>query len=199
MKIAIMQPYFFPYEGYFELIKKVDLFVFLDDVQYIRRGWINRNIIKVPNSKFLTIPVQKANQNSLIKDIKIFGNWVPKHIKLFKNFFGSKVLNNKVFEYYTTLEGWAQLSPMVCDTVQWMCRHMEIECKFDFSHNYPSEKKGKDRIIELCKHFGASEYFNLPNGSKIYSLQDFKNNDIQLNFIDTSKFECVSILQKYLL
>jgi len=69
-KIAIMQPYFFPYIGYFQLINAVDKFVFYDDVNYINKGWINRNnIIVNGHAKFINIPLKKASQNKLIKDV----------------------------------------------------------------------------------------------------------------------------------
>lgn len=70
MKIAIMQPYFMPYIGYFQLINAADKFVLLDDVNFINRGWITRNRILVNGKpKYITIPLKKASQNRLIKDI----------------------------------------------------------------------------------------------------------------------------------
>ena len=72
MKLAVMQPYFFPYIGYFQMINAVDVFVFYDDVNFIKRGWINRNKILVNGSEcLLTIPCIKASQNKYISDIKI--------------------------------------------------------------------------------------------------------------------------------
>lgn len=73
MKISIMQPYLFPYIGYFQLINAVDKFVILDDVTFIKKGWINRNRILLNNNAFLfTLPVEKISQNKLIKDTKMF-------------------------------------------------------------------------------------------------------------------------------
>ncbi|MDA3872330.1 MAG: WbqC family protein, partial [Candidatus Marinimicrobia bacterium] len=67
MKLAIMQPYFFPYIGYFQLINAVDKFVVYDDVNFIKRGWINRNYININNKKVLfTLPVKDKSQNKLI-------------------------------------------------------------------------------------------------------------------------------------
>ena len=71
-KVAIMQPYLFPYLGYFQLINAVDAFVFYDDVNFIKRGWINRNRILVNNEdQLISIPLIKASQNKLIKDVQI--------------------------------------------------------------------------------------------------------------------------------
>ena len=81
-KIAIMQPYFMPYIGYFQLINAVDIFVIYDDVNYINRGWVNRNYILVNNEKhLLTLNLNKASQNKLIKDIEINGYHKNKILK----------------------------------------------------------------------------------------------------------------------
>ncbi len=75
MKIAVMQPYLFPYIGYFQLIHVVDRFVIFDDVNYINKGWINRNRILVNNAPYLfTIPLIEASQNKAINDIEVDGN-----------------------------------------------------------------------------------------------------------------------------
>ena len=73
MKVAIMQPYFFPYIGYFQLIHAVDTFILFDDVQYIRHGWINRNRILKPvfGHQYIIAPLAKHQQKSLIKEISV--------------------------------------------------------------------------------------------------------------------------------
>ncbi|MEO8664089.1 MAG: WbqC family protein, partial [Ignavibacteria bacterium] len=84
MKLAIMQPYVFPYIGYFQLINAVDKFVLFDDVSFIKKGWINRNRILVNKQEYtFTIPLKKASQNKLIKDIEISeeNNWRDKFLK----------------------------------------------------------------------------------------------------------------------
>ena len=84
MKVAIMQPYFFPYVGYWRLINYVDLFVILDDVNYIQRGWIARNKIKCKNGEqWLKLPLEKASQNKKINEIDILADngWLSKAIR----------------------------------------------------------------------------------------------------------------------
>src|SRR5690606_3799363 len=84
MKIAIMQPYLFPYLGYFQLINAVETFVFYDDVNFIKRGWINRNQILVDNKAALfTVPLKKASQNKLINeiDMAIDEKWLSQFFK----------------------------------------------------------------------------------------------------------------------
>ena len=76
MRIAIMQPYFMPYIGYFQLINAVDKFIIYDDVNFIKKGWINRNNILANKSKMMfTIPLKKASQNELIKNINIMDSF----------------------------------------------------------------------------------------------------------------------------
>ena len=71
-KIAIMQPYFFPYIGYFQLINAVDIFVFYDDVNFIKKGWVNRNNVLVNGqAKLITVPLEGASQNLLINQINL--------------------------------------------------------------------------------------------------------------------------------
>ena len=75
MKVAIMQPYIFPYLGYFQLIKSVDKFIFYDDVNFIKKGWINRNKILINGKEsIITFPLIKASQNKLINEIDLFLN-----------------------------------------------------------------------------------------------------------------------------
>ena len=87
MKVAIMQPYFFPYIGYFQLINAVDKFIIYDDVNYINRGWINRNQVLINGKEsYITVPLKDASQNKLIKDITISieTNWQEKMKELFE-------------------------------------------------------------------------------------------------------------------
>ncbi|MFM1836501.1 MAG: hypothetical protein RJA04_1189, partial [Bacteroidota bacterium] len=72
MSVAIMQPYFFPYLGYFQLVQAVDDFVFYDDVMFIKKGWINRNRILLQGREFLfTIPLEKQSQNKTIRESRV--------------------------------------------------------------------------------------------------------------------------------
>lgn len=83
MKIAVMQPYLFPYIGYFQLLNAVDMFVVFDDVNFIKKGWINRNNILVNRQKYLfTVPLKDASQNKLIKEVQIADDgWQEKFLK----------------------------------------------------------------------------------------------------------------------
>ena len=152
-----MQPYFFPYTGYFKLISEVDTFVFLDDVQYIRRGWMNRNKIN--------------------------------HLSPFY------IISNSIYEYYKSFENYDLLRPMLCDSIIWMSKYLKLKTKFEYSSNFPSNKRGQERIIDICKKMSATTYCNLPNGKSIYSNEEFDKNNIMLNFINTEHHKHISILE----
>lgn len=191
-KIAIMQPYFFPYAGYFQLIHEVDLFVFLDDVQYIRRGWINRNRINNFN-KYLTIPIKKCPRDTIIKDVEISNiSWVDYHLKIFDHIYGK----NNINEYYSNFTKYGNLCQLLVDSIKWTTNLLDIQTNFEYSSNYPSKKFGKDRIIELCQKLNAHSYYNLPGGTSLYRQEDFGS--IALNFIDTSHHVKTSILESIL-
>ena len=99
MKIGIMQPYLFPYIGYFQLIKCVDIFILLDDVTFINRGWINRNFIIVNKKKYMfTFSLKNKSQNTLIKDLELLDK-KKKFKEIFKNTIYQLFKNKIIFNY----------------------------------------------------------------------------------------------------
>ena len=190
-----MQPYFFPYAGYYQLIANVDMFVFLDDVQYIRRGWVNRNKIRKSAPIYITVPVKKSPRETSINQIQISLDWVPKHLKTFTHIFSQKIRDSEVYKFYTGLSQWKLLSPMLCESIQWMSKYLGLKTQFDYASRYPSSRKGQDRILELCKQLGATSYVNLPGGKRLYDEKEF--GDVELVFLDTDHHERISILETY--
>ena len=187
MKIAIMQPYFAPYLGYFQLIKEVDLFIFYDDVTYINKGWINRNYITINNElKKFTIPLKKPSQNRLINDIEV--NWDCKEMKkLIKTFEynlknkpkANQIINKVIESKPTTIADMAILS------ITLICKELGIKTKFEKSSNL-NYIKTKDKVlnlVEICKVNGFSNYVNAEGGQKIYTKKEFSNHGINLQFL----------------
>lgn len=198
MKIAIMQPYFFPYKGYFDLIASVDKFIFLDDVQYVKRRWINRNIIPAPNKKddiFITVPIKNASRETKINQIEIFDKkWPEKHMKTFIHVYGKNNINNNFKDFYLSLSQHLNLSNMLCKSIIWICNFLGIKKEFYYSSNFFSLLKGQDRIIELCKTFSCTTYINACGGKKLYDENIFNKNNINLNFMPESNNEKFSII-----
>jgi hypothetical protein len=202
MKIAIMQPYFFPYQGYFDLIASVDKFIFLNDVQYVKRRWVNRNIIPAPNKKdnmFVTVPIKKASRNTNINQIEIHDNiWAERHLKTFIHVYGKAKVNSEFKEYYTSLKKHVNLSNMLCESIMWTCKLLGINKKFYYASDYSSSLYGQERILELCNIFKASSYFNAFGGQGLYDKDKFYKSNIELIFMPESKNEKFSILNRIL-
>lgn len=190
-----MQPYFFPYGGYYQLISEVDVFVFLDDVQYIRRGWMNRNKINYSSPFYITIPVKKCSRQTLVKDVETIKGWSHSHLDSFIHVYGKKVMSNLIYEYYKSFENYDLLCPMLCDSIIWMSKYLKLKTRFEYSSNFPSDNRGQERIIDICKKMSATTYYNLPNGKSIYSNEKFDRNNVMLKFINTENHKHISILE----
>jgi hypothetical protein len=191
MKIAIQQPYFYPYIGYFNLISSVDVFVFFNDVQYIRRGWINRN--RLDESFYLTVPVCKAPRNYNINQIKINYefDWHYKHCRSIETKYGKKCLNNPIYLFYKNIPKYNFLVDLLKDSIKNVCDYLKIKTKFIDSESLciPENIKNKNRIIEICTKLSANSYYNLPGGFNLYSEKEFKNKNIDLKFIEQNKIK----------
>ena len=196
MKIAIMQPYFFPYAGYFELISSVDTFVFLDDVQYTKRTWINRNKIEIKDKEFkFVVPVKKSCQKTNIMNIEIHNNfWVEKHIKTFQHIYGKKINTNKFLEYYKTFKEHKNLCELLIDSIIETCRILKVKCNFCKSSTLNVQESGEEKVINICKKINASTYYNLPNGINYYNKNNFLKNKIDLKFTQLTNKGFNSIL-----
>jgi hypothetical protein len=193
MKVAVMQPYLFPYLGYFQLVSAVDTFVFFDDVNFINKGWINRNNILVNGGTHLfTLPLKKASQNKLINEIEIsdYNNWKDQLLKLIE-------FNYKKAPYFDTVILWLKhtlntkmyslLSEFVCDTIKSTAALLSLNAKFEYSHqiNYKesSDMTGENKVLSICRILRAGQYINPKNGMDLYSQEKFESEKIKLSFI----------------
>lgn len=194
-RLAIMQPYFFPYPGYFELMASVDVFMYLTDVQYTR-GWINRNRIRNgSNWSYITVPVSKHSQTNKISEIHISEQWkkvAKNHICSFKHIY--KTTKHELIDLYDCLSEYSDLSSMLKFSLLGVCDFLGIKVTTDDSSKYNSTLTGEDRIIDLCKKAGATTYVNLPGGSSLYNHSRFSSECINLEFMPMTKRGTLSIL-----
>jgi hypothetical protein len=190
MKVGIMQPYFLPYIGYWQLINAIDTFILLDDVNYINRGWINRNRILINGQpKYITVPLCNASQNKLINEISIVKDSTWK-----KNILKTIELNYKKAPYF------AQIFPIVHEIIfddktgiteyiesslKLICTYIGINTQILLSSkiNKDNTLKAQDRIIEICKRLSADTYINPQGGKDLYNQESFQNNGINLHFL----------------
>jgi len=192
MKIAIMQPYLFPYIGYFSLIKNTDYFVFFDTPQYIRKGWINRNRILSTNGDvtYFTVPIQKADRNTPINKSVISYNydWKVKilgQLNIYKkapNY--DKVINlvNNVFNTDTML-----ISDLAIKSIVKTCEYLDIDIKYDIFSKMnlalPEVKEPDEWALYITKELGYNTYINPPGGMSFFNREKYQINDVDLQFL----------------
>ena len=190
--IAIMQPYFLPYLGYFQLIEAVDKFVVFDDVNYIRGGWINRNRMLVHGSPHLfTIPLQGASQNRRICDIALLGDaiWRDKLLRTFNQAYGQAPHHRKVMDVLERIVHFPslQLDRFLLNSLQQLMRYMGIQTELHAtSRTYANDAlAGEHRIIDICVREGASDYVNPSGGTNLYHHDNFAREGIALHFLQS--------------
>lgn len=196
MIAAIMQPYFFPYIGYFQLMQAVDVFVFFDDVQYINRGWVNRNRVLLSGKPaWLTLPVEGGSRN------------LPINMRHYLLDSGVESTRRRLRAAYPRMIGSIEFgfidellkysNPNVAafnvNLLRRLAEFLEIKCEFRLASEIAdlSGIHGEDRVIELCRRLEVDEYVNPIGGVKLYSQAKFSRNHIKLSFLTTEAQPCV--------
>lgn len=194
MNVGIMQPYMFPYIGYFQLIKAVDVFVLYDDVSFIKKGWINRNRILLNNTaKLITFPCVKASQNKLINEVQVNLNdkAFSKLLMTIRHAYLRAPNFSKVFplvEFILT-RSVKTISELSSYCVIEISKYLNLETKFIYSSVAFSDSKDfekSDRLISICKTLNATNYINAIGGVGIYGKSFFEENGISLSFLKPS-------------
>tara|TARA_R110001583_G_scaffold65162_3_gene188425 strand:- start:6396 stop:7097 length:702 start_codon:yes stop_codon:yes gene_type:complete len=191
MKVAIMQPYFFPYIGYFQLINSVDKFIIYDNIQYTRRGWINRNrILNNNNDKIITLPIKKGHQIDLINFRHLADTWEfdkIKMLRLIKNSYNKSPNFKTIFPIITScLESpHNNLFDFILNSLHLLLSYLRINTEIIKSSdvNIDHTLKSQDKIIAICKKLNTTTYINAEGGQKLYNINDFNNKGIKLKFI----------------
>jgi hypothetical protein len=194
MKIAIMQPYLFPYIGYFQLINAVDKFVILDDVNYINRGWINRNRILINGKpQLISIPLKEASQNKLINEIEIVNDqkWRGKLLKTLQHNYRKAPFYQDVFSLIEKiiLNKEQNISTYIFASVIDINVYLEIKTLIEPSSAkyHTKHLKAEQKIVNICIQEKATTYINPIGGTELYSKQLFKDHNINLFFLKTDE------------
>lgn len=201
MRIAIMQPYFIPYAGYFRLFAAADLFVIYDCVQFIRRGWIHRNRLLGQSGEldWLTLPLKKAPQDTHIKHLAFMDNsaveWEDR-LRAFPQLFKPSFRDSQLMTILRSL-GDNPLNYIVT-MLKVACESIHLPCEMAYSSdlNLPITLRGQDRIIAIAQHFGATEYINLAGGRELYDAEAFRHHRIKLSFLSDYVGSYHSILER---
>ncbi len=198
--VSIMQPYIFPYIGYFHLISSSNIIVFYDDVTYIKQGWINRNRILVNNDYFtFTIPLKQQSSNQLIKDTLVdkrgYLRWKNKFLKTLELSYLKAPFFTGVYSMVkSALEhNHESISEIAINSIKLVYDYVELPLNFVRSSTFSPEsiELGRvDRIVKITKDMGFDKYINSVGGAELYDKEDFKQRGITLQFVK-------SILSEY--
>ena len=196
MKLAVMQPYFFPYIGYFQMVNAVDKFIFYDDVNYIKGGWINRNnIIQNNEKKLITLNLIASSTNKNINEIFI-SNRNTKILKTIQQAYSKAPFFDEVIPIIEEIIKPCSQDSLISDitgkSIIKVSEYLGLETKFEYSSMVYPDTKGMDRadrLIEICKKNNAGTYINAIGGADLYTKEYFKKEDIDLYFIQNQMQE----------
>lgn len=193
MTIAIMQPYFFPYIGYFQLINAVDKFIIYDDVNFIKQGWIARNRISLQKKEhFVILQLNGAGSFKKINEIQIGSN----SDKLLKTIY--QAYNKAPFfpSSFPIIEkilkaNIINLADFLINQFMILSDYFEISTKLLISSSMKKNNslKGKEKVIHICNMLGATTYINSIGGKEIYNAVDFEDSGIELSFLKSRPIE----------
>jgi len=185
--IGIMQPYFFPYIGYFQLIDSVDTYVNLDHVSFMKRSYMVRNVLKTDIK--VNIPVLNGSQNKSCTEVMVLfdGKWFTKLLKTIEfNYSKSKNYSEIVNRFILPLENYngLSISEFNLNIIKEVCGYLDIKTEIIDSSVGLTELKKGDGLIDISKKLNHNSYVNSIGGQKLYQKEYFKSKDIQLNFIE---------------
>lgn len=196
MKIGIMQPYFFPYIGYFQLIHAVDTYVILDHVSFMKRSYMTRNTLK--NNTPINIPVSGGSQNKSCLEVTTLSDkkWFNKFLKTLEALYKKESNYNLIIE--KIINPWIEniscskhpisISEFNYQSIFYICEYLECVCNFHSSANITTRKKNEG-LQDIIKHFKGNHYINAIGGQKLYDKKDFNSQGIKLDFIKMEKVE----------
>ncbi len=194
MKLGIMQPYFFPYIGYWQLLNAVDTYVVYDDVNYINRGWVNRNRILINQSpQYFNVMLSGASQNKKINEIEVISDpkYIKKVLRTLEQSYGKAPYFDDVMPLLIKILNNPQnnLALFLFDQIAMISTYLGIDTKLVLSSSLKKNVilRGEDKILDICLNLGADAYYNAIGGKELYSKEKFAKNGIALHFLETNE------------
>lgn len=190
MIVSIMQPYFFPYIGYFQLIAASDAFVLYDDVQYMKGGWINRNRVLLNGApEWITIPVKRASYKLPInarhyqidqRTVESILGQIDAAYRKAPNYEATRALIVDVLKYQDS-----NVATFNENLVRNTCSHMGIDTRISTSSSMvlSGDLKGQERVLRICGMMGATCYLNPSGGVSLYQKEAFSAKGLELRFL----------------
>lgn len=191
-RIAIMQPYFFPYLGYFQLMAAVDRFVVYDDVQYMVGGWINRNRIHDPQKewRYLNVQLRGASPNKLIHEVEVETNarWRRKAMGALRSTYGQRPFAKEIMPAVEDIINFSEpgLSEFLTNSLQVIARVLELDTAIvPTSRKYDNQGMDRmERIVDICRQEKGTVYINAIGGKELYEKKAFAEEGIELRFLE---------------
>ena len=195
MKVGIMQPYLFPYIGYFHLIHAVDLFIVYDDIKYTKKGWINRNrFLRNGEPVTFTVPLKKESDYLDVKDRQVASSYDSgRLLRGLKAAYRAAPFFDVTFPLVERVLAYdrVNLFDFVYHSITEACAHLEISTPIRRSSSYEVNRSpgGLQRVLALCEHVRATTYVNAIGGKKLYDPRTFQSRGIELRFIQSEPFD----------
>jgi hypothetical protein len=195
MKLGIMQPYFFPYVGYFQLIAAVDVFVVYDNIKYTKKGWINRNRM-LQNDKDVTFSLYLKSDSDYLnicqRELSADFNRA-KLTSQFKDAYRRAPYFEQTFQLVEQVVYGEQMNlfDFLHRSIVKTCEHLNIQTTIKVSSDITIDHnlRGQDKVLAICSALGATTYINAIGGRELYSEEAFRERSIDLQFIQPRPFE----------
>ena len=194
---AIMQPYWIPYLGYFRLFEAADYFIFLDNVQFPRRGYVHRNKLLKENKaeEWITLPLKKTVRSALIKELEFQDQWWELLMNQTKKFPALR-LGFGAIEDEMTRPG-ISVVDMLQQTLLKFKQKLGLSCECVSASSLGEiKKRGEDKILELVRRIGATTYVNASGGAQLYDSKKFSSAGVELKILKPWIGSSFSILEE---
>jgi hypothetical protein len=195
MKLGVMQPYFLPYIGYFQLINAVDMFVVYDNIKYTKKGWINRNRMLVNETdKMFSLSLKKDSDFLDIVEREIAPDFNrSKLLNQFKGAYSCAPYFSEIFPLLEQIISYEDqnLFRFIHHSLISICKYLNINTEIRISSNIAIDHKLKNqnKVIAFCESLAANTYINAIGGIELYSQEQFQAKGIELKFIKSKPFE----------
>lgn len=195
MRLAIMQPYFFPYIGYFQLIAAVDVFIVYDNIKYTKKGWINRNrMLQNGKDVMFSLPLKKDSDSLDVCERELAADFNrDKLLNQFKGTYRRAPYFEQTLSLLEQIVRYedANLFRFLHHSIVRTCEYLGVTTEIRVSSGVGIDHalQSQDKVLALCKAVGADTYVNAIGGMELYSKDEFQAQGIELQFIKSLPFE----------
>jgi len=195
MRLAIMQPYFLPYIGYFQLIAAVDMFIVYDNIKYTKKGWINRNrMLQNGKDVMFSLPLKSGSDSLEVCERELAGDFSrDKLLNQFKGAYRQAPCFEQTFPLVEQIVRYedVNLFRFLHHAIVKTCGHLGLATEIRISSGIAIDHslKSQDKVLAMCEAVGATTYINAIGGMELYSKEAFLARGVELKFIKSKPFE----------